>query len=199
MPWYNCNGWLGVQHQVTYLLTALMRKVLQCASGLAEIQQVWKYAGTCAEGSLEVQWNLCGRKFGSTMEPVRKAVWKYSGTCAEGNLEVRWNLCWRMFGSTVEPVLKEQSWREKPWAETFRPSFKATLVKHFPMFELRSCVKVKVAVLGSPIFHKATLNTKRYKRTLIYYAYLLLHIVCPCHSKEAFFWTFLCLDLVLEC
>ena len=38
-PWYDCNGWLGVLHQVTYLLSlcTLMRRVWQCASGLAEI------------------------------------------------------------------------------------------------------------------------------------------------------------------
>ena len=28
-PWYNCNGWLGVKHQVTYLLTYLLGHDLQ--------------------------------------------------------------------------------------------------------------------------------------------------------------------------
>ena len=31
-PWYNCNGWLGIKHQVTYLDTNLFDISLNCPS-----------------------------------------------------------------------------------------------------------------------------------------------------------------------
>ena len=67
------------------------------------------------------------------------------------SLEVRWNLCWRNNPGERSP---EQSLS----ALLLRP----LSPKHFPVCELRSCVKVKVAVLGSPTVHTVSVDVKQH-------------------------------------
>ena len=49
LPWYNCTGWLGVKHQLTYLLTSLSsaqcrwRQSHMLSARLLQEVSVWPY------------------------------------------------------------------------------------------------------------------------------------------------------------